>query len=268
MAIAIFLSICLAIAWLGRAMYRVYFHPLSVYPGPLVAAISPSWYEWYWNYYYNGQLIFEIERQHRAFGPVVRIGVNELHINDPEVFLEMTKVGSKFTKDSNLYSVISFPGTSIGFIDPAGHRIRRQVLTPAFSPARVNALVPLVQKKVERLLDRFRVASQHPNLPMNVNAACKAFTFDIISTIVLGQDFGCVDHPLFKNEFVERLHEAFDMGWTGTAFPILTKISLSLPDWLSKIVFPIPILFFKDVSVLNLHLIALALKILAMSRTS
>jgi cytochrome P450 len=57
----------------------------------------------------------------------------------------MTKVGSQFTKDLGFYNFVTFPGTSIGETDPARSRIRRQVLTPAFSPARVQQLAPVVK---------------------------------------------------------------------------------------------------------------------------
>lgn len=48
--------------WTVRAIYRIYFHPLSRYPGSKVAAASAAWYEWYWNFHKPGQLLFEIER--------------------------------------------------------------------------------------------------------------------------------------------------------------------------------------------------------------
>ena len=240
----------LTVLWIARAIYRVFFHPLSRYPGSIIAAVSPSWYDWYWNYHHNGTLLFEIERQHRIHGPVVRIGPNELHVNDPEVFLSMTKVGSKFTKDPNLYTFISFPNTSIGYTDPAGHRVRRQVLTPALSPNRIRELEPMIQKKIAKLVKRLEaVAESQTSTPVNINRVCKALTIDIISDIVIGRDFQCLDHPVFKNDFIERLHAAFDMGWTATAFPTLTKMSLALPEKLSRILFPIPILLFKEVSV-------------------
>lgn len=137
--------------WLARAFYRVYFHPLSRFPGPFVASFSKPWfvvprysvfcadnlrYEWYQNFHQKGQLIFEIERQHLKLGsfalkrvritvllirsrPRCSIAPNELHINDPDIFLDMTKIGSQFTKESSFYDFITFPGTSIGETDPA-----------------------------------------------------------------------------------------------------------------------------------------------------
>jgi hypothetical protein len=72
---------------------------------------------------------------------------------------------------------------------------------------------------------------------------------DIISKILFGQQVGCLDDPEFRNDFVKYIKEAFEMGWTATAFPALTRFMLSVPDWLSKAVFPIPIMVFKEVSI-------------------
>lgn len=232
--------------WTSRAIYRIFFHPLSRYPGSKVAAASAAWYEWYWNFHQPGQLLFEIERLHQKHGPVIRIGPDDLHINDPEVFQDVTKVGSKFVKDAKFYNFITFPGSSIGETDPSAHRIRRQVLTPAFSPQRVQELSPFIKQQVDKLLGRFSVFAKS-STPVNINAASKAFTMDIISKILFGQEVGSMDDPEFRNDFVRYIKEAFEMGWTATAFPELTKFMLSMPDWLSKAVFPIPIMVFKEV---------------------
>lgn len=178
---------------------------------------------------------------------MIRIAPNELHINDPDMFLEITKVGSQFTKDPGFYDYITFPGTSIGETDPIRHRIRRQVLTPAFSPLRVQEIAPMVRAKVDRLLERFDEFAARSE-PVNMFRATKAFTMDVVSTIVFGKGLGCIDDPEFRNQFIEYLHSTFEMGWTATAFPNLTAFSLSLPEWVSEKLFPIPIMEFKKVS--------------------
>lgn len=177
---------------------------------------------------------------------MIRIAPNELHVNDPEIFLDITKVGSRFSKDPNFYEFITFPGTSIGETDAAKHRIRRAVLTPAFSPNRVMQLAPMVKEKVDQLLQRFEECAEEGK-PVNIFTSTKAFTMDIISKIVFGKELGCIQDPDFSNQFIEYLHSTFDMGWTATTFPNLTKFSLSLPEWLSEILFPIPLQEFKKV---------------------
>ena len=56
-------SICLI-------LYRLFFHPLSKFPGSKIAAAT-KWYEFYWDIISGegGQYTWEIERMHEAYGP-------------------------------------------------------------------------------------------------------------------------------------------------------------------------------------------------------
>lgn len=58
----------LGVGLLGRIIYRLYFHPLSGFPGPKLAAISHL-YEFYNDVIKNGTYIWEIERMHQKYGP-------------------------------------------------------------------------------------------------------------------------------------------------------------------------------------------------------
>lgn len=180
----------------------------------------------------------------------MRVGANELHINDPEVYLDTTKVSSTFIKDPFFYQAISFPGTSIGETDPNQHRIRRKVLSPAFSGSRVQELAPEVLAKTNELIGRLRDYAVSDE-PVCLSAAAKAFTMDIISRVVLGQETGCVLHPSFRNEFIIHLQKAFDIGWTATAFPMLSLAAMNLANRTSVSIFPLPIFEFKQVSQLQ-----------------
>ncbi|MCJ1377215.1 hypothetical protein MMC17_000307 [Xylographa soralifera] len=178
--------------------------------------------------------------------PVIRIGVNELHIDSPEFFQEITKVGSKFVKETNFYRGISFPTSSIGLIDPAAHRIRRQVLNPIFTSTRVAELAPGIQTKVQHLCSKFDelVATK---TPINLYAAFKSFTMDVVSEMVFGYEFGVMNSPGFRHPHLDALHDAIEKGWVLRAFPNLGWLSMNLPDWLSSAVFPIPIVEFGKI---------------------
>lgn len=48
-------------------IYRLYFHPLSKFPGPKLAAVTHL-YEFYFNIIRDGMFIWEIERMHQQYG--------------------------------------------------------------------------------------------------------------------------------------------------------------------------------------------------------
>lgn len=50
-----------------RMIYRVYFHPLSKFPGPKLAAASSA-YVFYYNVIKQGSFIWEVERMHNVYG--------------------------------------------------------------------------------------------------------------------------------------------------------------------------------------------------------
>lgn len=177
----------------------------------------------------------------------MRIGVNDLSVNDPQVFLAMTRVQSGFTKEPHFYSCISFPGTSIGETDPARHRTRRNVLTPALSGTRVQKLAPDILLKIERLLRRFDDCADS-STPICITSACHALTMDIISNIVLGQEIGCIEEPDFRNEFMDHMNEAFAGGWVATAFPTLAAVALYIASKTSISIMANPLIDFKQVS--------------------
>lgn len=50
-----------------RAIYRLYFHPISKFPGPKLAAIT-SLYGFYFNVIKGGRYLWEIEKMHQRYG--------------------------------------------------------------------------------------------------------------------------------------------------------------------------------------------------------
>ena len=48
-------------------IYRLYFSPLSKFPGPKLAAAT-GWYEFFYDYWLSGRYIFKIQRMHEVYG--------------------------------------------------------------------------------------------------------------------------------------------------------------------------------------------------------
>lgn len=91
----------------SKIVFRLFFHPLARFPGPKLVAAS-GLYEFYWDAIRQGQYFREIDKMHRKYGklslhrkslchianhdlsgPVVRIGPDEIHVNDPKFIPEV-----------------------------------------------------------------------------------------------------------------------------------------------------------------------------------
>ncbi|KAL8990518.1 MAG: hypothetical protein Q9177_000849 [Variospora cf. flavescens] len=85
-------------------VYRLAFSKLSGFPGPKVAAAT-YWYEFYFDWLRKGKYIFEIEKMHEIYGPIVRINPDELSISDPEAYNDIYVSESRRRTD-NYHSFI------------------------------------------------------------------------------------------------------------------------------------------------------------------
>ena len=63
------------------AVYRLWLHPLSNVPGPKQAALSSIWQA---RHVRDGRMFILGKNLHRLYGPIVRIGPNEVWVDSEE----------------------------------------------------------------------------------------------------------------------------------------------------------------------------------------
>ncbi len=67
MAIYSILGLGAVVYCISLALYRLYLHPLSKFPGPRLAAVT-LWYDVYFDIVKRGKFLAEIERMHEKYG--------------------------------------------------------------------------------------------------------------------------------------------------------------------------------------------------------
>jgi cytochrome P450 len=170
--LAISIIIIYAIA---LVIHRLYLSPIAHFPGPKLAAATWS-YQFYYDVVLQGKYMFKIKQLHDKYGPVIRINPYELHVIDPD-FLDVLYTGHSHKRNKWTYytGVLGTPGASMNTNSHDLHRIRRSALNPFFSKASIRKLQPLVDAKVDQLLERFADLQKSEDI-LIVNHASSAFT--------------------------------------------------------------------------------------------
>lgn len=171
------LLLLLPVAWLFYNIYgiyyRLYLSPIAHIPGPKLAAItrlyvSPSSdltpltlprYEAYYDLYLGGKYTFKIIQLHKQYGPIIRISPYEVHVSDPDFYDTVyASSASGHRRDKYDWFTKSFGMDDSVFATHQHdlHRVRRSALAPYFSMASVRRLQPVIQEKVDVLLERLR----------------------------------------------------------------------------------------------------------------
>ncbi|KAI0911296.1 cytochrome P450 [Ustulina deusta] len=232
-ATAIGLFTGLVLYFIGGALYRLYFSPLARFPGPKIAAIT-FWYGFYYDAICKGQYIWKIEQMHAKYGPVVRINPDEIHVNDPN-FYSVLYAGARENREKVFKNTRQFgmPDSILFSVPQKLHRMRRAILNPFFSKASVYKLEPVIQDKVDQMLERmqqFRVSRQ----PIPLFEMFAAYSNDVVMEYAFARSDRRLAQPDFDPVLLNALVSASEMAHWMLHFNWVFRILQSLPLWLAK----------------------------------
>ncbi|KAI2468304.1 cytochrome P450 [Annulohypoxylon bovei var. microspora] len=137
---------------LSILVYRLGFHPLARYPGPLLAACT-DWYTVFWHV--SGNRHLELHRQHGKHGKYVRFGPNSLSINSAIASRDLHDVNANTSKSTMYTASKRFFGAemSMAIIDVKVHAFRRRVNMSVMTPDAVRTLGNKVKSHVDFFLE-------------------------------------------------------------------------------------------------------------------
>ncbi|TID07058.1 Isotrichodermin C-15 hydroxylase [Colletotrichum higginsianum] len=139
------------------ALYNYYFHPIAHVRGPFIASISPIWLI---RSVSGHRLNNDIERVHAKYGPVVRIGPNELSFATEEALKTIHNPGpdsGHFTKQGTIESLLAkliwAAPNLLTTTDKTAHKRLRTALQPAFTAKALMEQEDIVQHHVNRAVE-------------------------------------------------------------------------------------------------------------------
>ncbi|PYI35364.1 cytochrome P450 [Aspergillus indologenus CBS 114.80] len=220
-----------------RSLYRLYFDPLHHIPGPRLAAISHL-YEFYFDVIRNGMFVWEIERMHQRYGPIVRINPREVHIKDPyfydEIYAPATGMRDKDPKSVHIFSA---PGAMVSTVGHHTHRIRRRILTSFFSRRSIEGIEPTIQRSLQKFLNALRTAHSEDKV-LDLIDRLQGLTGDLITQYAYGNSYELQEEENIGKGIVKVVQEGTDQIHLHRFFPVMGALLRLIPKWFMARVFP------------------------------
>lgn len=142
------------------------------------------------------QSIYMQSKQHRIFGVFISYRPM-LFINDPKIISDIMLKDFRFFPDRGLHVNEHFDPLSDQLFFQGGRKWRtlRAVLTPAFTPAKLKAMLPIVSKNGEILLDFIDKAVQDGSNVFDFRDLIARLNTNIIVSVAFGLEVDTINDP-------------------------------------------------------------------------
>ncbi|KAF2745137.1 cytochrome P450 [Sporormia fimetaria CBS 119925] len=223
--------------WVIRGIYRVYFHPLSRFPGPKLWAFTRTpqllaiW---------KGRLHEEAVRLHSRYGDVVRISPDELSFSSPDAWRDIYGHAPKMTRGKpppkhweRYGRPINGVQNLIGTPTDREHAQMRKIFSPAFSDRALKQQEPLFLRYADKLVGVLRERlAEDPSRKFEMVRMYNFTTFDVMGDLTFGESLHMLDNAQYD-------------PWVSIMFAsvrVATRISIFLRypiiAWMFKRVIP------------------------------
>lgn len=106
----------------------------------------------------GGQYANKVAQLHKQYNSnIIRVNPKELHINDADFFSELySGTGRKRDIDSWFAAQFGADESHFTTLNHDLHRDRRAALAPLFTIASVRKLQPIIEERIDKLIERIR----------------------------------------------------------------------------------------------------------------
>lgn len=218
---------------LSIAIYRLYFHPLARYPGPLFGRLTQA-YDVY--HAYRGSKHINFLHLHEEYGTVVRYSPNSLSINDPAAMRAIYGHGANVQKSPGFYFGFRAAPTAISTLlatEKAHHARKRRIMGQAFSENAMRGLETYVLENVNVFMSRIETGVEIAKArgarwseKMDMGKWNNYLVFDIMGDLVFGKSFGTLGERPENRKAIRLLGRAARRNYTVAAMPTLYKTGM------------------------------------------
>ncbi|KAI1206863.1 putative benzoate 4-monooxygenase cytochrome P450 [Annulohypoxylon truncatum] len=209
----------------SMTIYRVFFHRLRKFPGPLDLKISRLFSALRAAKKVQYQNV--VAKLHDEYGDFVRTGPREICVVRASACQLIYGTNSNCRK-STFYGQVDYDPRKthiVGATDPDGHRRRRRAWDRGLSSKALQMYAP----QAKALVDKFVSQISRQKGPIDARDWSMYLAFDIIGEVGFGKTFGCVetgqDHPA-----IMAIHDHMEVVGVAGHVPWLLNMFSRLPS--------------------------------------
>ncbi|KAH9052057.1 putative P450 monooxygenase [Lactarius deliciosus] len=215
-----------------RIVYNLYFHPLSHFPGPKLAACSRLWLAY--RELVKGESLGDLRIElHRRYGEIVRLSPDELHFSNPAAYNDIYNNRNKWDKDSFLYRTFDMDTSTVGSIHYSDAKQRRDVIAPFFSRTSILQMQDIVQERVNVFCDA--LAHQFAaGKSSDIFLGSHCFSVDVVMAFCYAKDWNATKVPEFQCDIVLASQAVLPVITMRKYSSTLVKMMRYIPNWFGK----------------------------------
>lgn len=188
-------------------IYPLFISRLRHIPGPKIAAITSLHID---SHYYNDTAIPYVKSLFEKHGPIVRVGPNEVVVNDPTIISLIYGVRSTFQKPPTaiLSQNYGFPNM-FSSITREEHKQNRKPVSKIYTANAIlnnRSLAKCIQDRLDAV---FTIIDRNQGNAVDIFAVAGCFALDVVSFLVYGKSFKSLDgENLEMGESIRHLSSA------------------------------------------------------------
>ncbi|TEY53289.1 hypothetical protein BOTCAL_0250g00170 [Botryotinia calthae] len=187
-------AVLVTVALVAQVLWKIFFHPLSAFPGPWFNRISEIPGSWV---IATGKQHSYYRQLHEKYGPVVRVAPNELSFIGDRAWDDIygiQKNGPNFEKSPIFIGAVSpLDGqTGISLAPNEAHTRQRRALAHVFSNTALLQQEEIMRSHVDKLVGQLKKTIAE-NRPINFSNWYTYTTFDMMGDLCFAEPFGCLD---------------------------------------------------------------------------
>ncbi|KAL9024944.1 MAG: hypothetical protein Q9196_006143, partial [Gyalolechia fulgens] len=232
------------------ALYNLFWHQLSHFPGPPTFASSRLPYVYH---HVTGDLAVTLHRLHQKYGSIVRTAPNELSFNEPDALSTIhseRKAGCPvFPKNYDTFNETRNQISKSVFVaGDSDHARMRKVINQAFSEQALQDQEPRIQSHVLSLMHQVDAQARQNGGIVDLNEWYNFAAFDIIADAALGEPFNTLEEPTYR-AWINMIGKT----WKAITFASAVK-SIVPPVYLLRRLIPTGFFLQKEVNKFDLVL--------------